>query len=86
MSQSLCLSTVTAGPSPAGGAVVPGPHLRSVPPISRLAPRLLHASNTVFLKCGPLLVFDPFVCFFAPPAAKSWRRACVTAAIHKAET
>jgi len=29
------------------------PHLKSVPPISRLAPRLQHTSNTVFLKCGP---------------------------------
>jgi len=30
------------GPSPEGGTVVPGT------PISRLAPRLLHISNTVF--------------------------------------
>ena len=33
------------------------------PPISRLAPCLLHISNTEFLKCFP-------------PAAISWRRAC----------
>jgi len=39
------------------------------PPISRLAPWLLHTSNTVFLKCGPSFWF------LAPPAAISWRRA-----------
>ena len=33
------------------------PHLKSVPPISRLAHRLLHTSNTVFLKCGPSFWF-----------------------------
>ena len=31
-------------------------------------PRLLHTSNNVFKKCASLVVF-------APPAAKSWRRA-----------
>jgi len=37
------------GSSPAGGASgARHPHLKSVPPISRLAPRLLHTSNTVF--------------------------------------
>ena len=40
-------------------------------PISRLAHRLLHTSNTVFKKCAPLL-------FFGPPAAKSWRQAWVS--------
>jgi len=39
------------------------------PPISRLAPRLLHTSNTVFQKFGPTF------CFLATPAAKSWRQA-----------
>ena len=61
------------GPSPASG--VRPPHLRSVPPISRLAPWFLHTSNTVFCKCTPLLVFGPSLCFLALPAAKSWRRA-----------
>ena len=31
-----------------GGQWCPAPHLKSVPPISRLANRLLHTSNTVF--------------------------------------
>jgi len=35
------------------------PHLKSVLPISRLAPWLLHTSNTAFSKCEPLLVFGP---------------------------
>jgi len=35
------------------------PHLKSVPPISRLAPWLLHTSNTVFLKCAAPSVFWP---------------------------
>jgi len=38
------------------------PHLKSVPPISRLTHRLLHTSNTVFKKCGP-----PFW-FLVPPS------------------
>ena len=29
------------------------PHLKSVPHISRLAPQLLHTSNTVLHKCAP---------------------------------
>ena len=29
------------------------------PPISRLAPRSLHTSNTVFLKCAPPLLLNP---------------------------
>jgi len=38
-----------SGPSPAGGKVVPGPPIwNRCPPISRLAPRLLHTSNIVF--------------------------------------
>ena len=37
-----------------GGPVVPGPPIwNRCPPISRLAPRLLHTSNTVSLKYGP---------------------------------
>jgi len=50
------------GPSPASG--VRPPHLRSVPPISRLAPWFLHTSNTVFCKCTPLLVFGPSSVFW----------------------
>ena len=42
------------------------PHLKSVPPFSRLAPRLLHISNTVFKKCGPHLFFCPSIWFLAP--------------------
>jgi len=44
------------------------PHLKSVPHITRLCPWLLHTSNTVFLKCAPIL-------FLINPAAESWRRA-----------
>jgi len=54
-----------------GGAVVPGLPIWHRCPISCLFPLLLHTSNTVFLKCG-----TPFW-FLAPPAAKSWRRACL---------
>ena len=67
-----------AGSSPAGGSVVRDPpHLKSVPPISRLTPCLLHTFNTVFLKCAPLLVFRPSFWFLDPPAAIFWRRACL---------
>jgi len=46
-----------------GGAAVPDPPFEiGAPPISRLAHRLLHTSNIVFLKCGP-----PFW-FLAPPS------------------
>ena len=41
-----------SGSAPAGGSVVPHPHLKSVPPISCLAPRLLHTCNNVSKKCG----------------------------------
>jgi len=56
--------TLCQGRRERGGQWCPAPHLKSVTPISRWAPRLLHTSNTVVFKC-------------APPAAKSWRRACV---------
>jgi len=63
------------GPSPEGGTWCPTPHLKSVLPISCLAPRLLHTSNFVLKKYPPLVVFGP-------PPAKSWRRAwfynCIT--------
>ena len=50
------------------GEWCPAPHLKSVPPISCLDPRLLHISNIVFKNVPP--------CGFCPPpAAKSWRRA-----------
>ena len=43
------LARMWSGPSPAGGQVVPGrPIWNRWPPISRLAHRLLHTSNTVF--------------------------------------
>ena len=67
------------GPSPAQGrgSGARPPHLKSVPPISRLAHRLLHTSNTVFKKCGsPCWFLAPPSGFWPPPAAKSWRRAC----------
>ena len=44
---------ILLGPPPAGESVVPAP------PISRLAHRLLHTSNTVFLKCGSPFGFLP---------------------------
>jgi len=62
-------SQAVSGMSPAGGQWCSAPHLKSVPPHSRLAPWLLPTSNTVFLKCG-----RPFW-FLAPPGAISWRRA-----------
>jgi len=49
-----------------GGAVVPGPPIwNRCPPISRLAHRLLHTSNTVFKKCG-----SP--CWFLAPPSGFW--------------
>jgi len=53
--------------SGSGGPVVPSPHLKYVPPISCLVPRLLYTSNIAFKKCCPLWVL-------IPTAAKSWRR------------
>ena len=50
-----------------GGASGARPHhLKSVPPISRLAPWLLHTSNTVFQKRSPPSGFWPLL-FFGPP-------------------
>jgi len=43
-----------SGSSPAGGPVVPGPPFEIGAPHFTFGPRLLHTSNTVFLKCGPL--------------------------------
>ena len=54
-------------------ALSPGPS-PVVPPISRLAHRLLHASNTVFKKRAPPSDFWPLLLIFGPPAATSWRR------------
>jgi len=66
----------TAGPSPEGGQWCPAPHLKSVPPISRFAPRLLHTSNTVFENMCPPSGVWPLHLIFGLPAAKSWRWAC----------
>jgi len=64
------------GPSPVGGPMVPGPHLKSVPPHFTFGPWLLYTSNTAFKKCAPPSGFWPLPLVFGPPAAKSWRRAC----------
>jgi len=53
----------TQGRRQRGGQWCPSRHLKSVPPISRLPPWLLHTSNTVFKKVPPLLVFDPLSVF-----------------------
>jgi len=53
-----------------GGQWCPATHLKSVPPISRLGPWLLHTSNTVFKKCGPLFWF------LAPPSG-FWPPCCL---------
>ena len=58
-----------------GGPVVPGPPFEICAPHFTFDPWLLHTSNTVFQKCGPLLGFGPSLWFLASPAAKSWRRA-----------
>jgi len=68
----LIFFAVLPGPSPAGGQWFPIPLFKSVPPISRLALRLQHTSNNVVNNVAPLVIFGP-------PAAKSWRRACVLA-------
>jgi len=65
-----------AGPSPAGGPLVPGPpfeigapHLTFGPPV---AAYIQYCMSKLW---PPLLVFGPSFWFLAPPAAKSWRRA-----------
>ena len=50
-----------------GSSDAPPSHLKSVPSISCLARRLLHTSNTVFLKCGPPSGFWPLHLVFGPP-------------------
>ena len=54
-----------------GGSGARSPHLKSVPPISRLAPCLLHTSNTVFWKCGPSSGFWPLLLVIAPPLLRN---------------
>ena len=49
------------------------PNLKSVPLISRLAPWLLHTSNTVFSNVDPPSGFWPLLLVIGPPAAKSWQ-------------
>jgi len=64
-----CQATRLSGPSPAGGAVVPGPH----PPFEICASHFtfgpLVAANIQYciLKMRPLLLV------FGPPADKPWR-------------
>ena len=58
------------------GASGPPPHLRSVPPISVWPPGCYIHPIMYFKNVAPLLVFGPYFWFLAPPAAKSWRRAC----------
>jgi len=50
-----------------GGAVVPGPPFEIHVPILRLAPRLLHTSNTEFKKFGLPFYFWPLLLVFVPP-------------------
>jgi len=59
-----------------GGQWCPAPPFEICAPLSRLAPWLLHISNTVFLKCARPSGFLPLLLVFGPPAAISWRRAC----------
>jgi len=49
-----------------GGQWFPAPPFEICAPISRLAPWLLHTSNTVFLKCGPPSGFWPLLSFGPP--------------------
>jgi len=59
-----------AGPSPAGGPVVPSPPFEIGAPPFHVWPTGCCIHPTLYLKnVVPLLVFGP-------PAAKSWRRAC----------
>jgi len=53
----LCLIRRPNRPVASGGAVVP------CPPVLRLAPWLLHTSNTVFQICGPPSGFWPPCCY-----------------------
>ena len=54
------------------GPMVPSPNLKSAPPISCLAFRLLYTSNIALKNVAPLVGFGP-------PAAKSWRRVRIKA-------
>ena len=49
-----------------GGQRCPASHLKSVPPISCVAHRLLHTSNTLIFKCGTPLRFWPLLVVFGP--------------------
>jgi len=49
-------------PSPPGGQWCSASHLKSVPPISCLDPRLLHTSNIVFKNVTTLVVFGHLCC------------------------
>ena len=67
---------IDAGPSPAGGPVVPGPpHLKSVPPHVTFGPPVAAYIQYCILKIWPPLLVFGHSCFLAPPAATSWRRA-----------
>ena len=70
---------VGAGPSRAGGQWCPVPNLKSVPPISRLAPCCCIHKIQYFYKVAPPSGFCPLRLVFGTLAAISWRRAWVGA-------
>ena len=64
--------------SPAGATVVLAPPFEIGAPISRLAPGCCIHPILYLKNVPPLLVLGPSFWFLAPPAAKSWRRACLS--------
>ena len=71
------LSSSNQGRRQRGGQWCPVPPFEIGAPHFTFDPRLLHTSNTVFYKFGPPSGFWPLFLVFDPPAAKSWRRACL---------
>jgi len=65
-----------------GGSGALPPHLKSVPPHFTFSLLVATYIQYCILKMWlPLLVFGPSFWLLAPPAAKSWRRACFDVAL-----
>jgi len=81
--QSGLSSHVTAGPSPAGGQWCPAPPYKiGAPPFHVWLLGCCIHLIPYFKNVAPLSGFWPLLLVFLdPPAAKSWRRACVTVTV-----
>jgi len=68
-----------AGSSQAGGQWCPAPPFEIGAPHFTFGPPVAAYIQHCILKCGPPSGFWPLFLVFGPPAAKSWRLACVMA-------